>query len=167
MTSVVDAVADLLSRPENEDKSAEQLAQDVVDGMHRYWRSQTTDTPPALVAGRAYNFPWAPRALWISYRSRTGLLWMTDRESDYGLLIKETASALQYRTAGRSTLRLGGPAENKDGWAVGQRVHLQGAKAFRYRIVACTLNAVLLEGPDRDGFQAEPNASMARFFTKP
>jgi hypothetical protein len=165
MQHAITAVADLLTRPENADKSAEELAKEVVDGLNRFYRSQTTDTPPALIPGRAYLFPWAPVALWVSFRSPDGLLWMTSRDSDYGLLIPEDRQALQYRTAGSTRLSVGGPADNKDGWTVRRWVHLKGARAFRYRIAATTEGSVLLEGPQKGGFQAEPNAMMKRFFT--
>lgn len=165
MQHAITAVADLLSRPENEDKSAEELAKEIVDGLNRFYRAQTTDTPPALIPGRAYQFPWSPIALWVAFRSPTGLLWMTSRTSEYGLLIPEDRQALQCRTAGGAHLRLGGPAENKDGWKPKRWVHLKGARAFRYRIAATTEGSVLLEGPQKGGYQAEPNAMMTRFFT--
>lgn len=161
MQRAITAVADLLSRPDNADKSAEELAKEIVDGLNRFYRAQTSDTPPALIPGRAYQFPWSPGPLHLVFRSPKGTVWMTNASSQYGLLIRETAVALTLRTASRATK--GGAAENKDGWQVGWWVHLKGAKKYRYRIVATTEATVLLEGP-KGCYQAEPNASMAAYF---
>jgi hypothetical protein len=157
------AVADLLTRPGNEEKSAEELAAEIIEGMLRAYRAQAREALPVLKVGGVYRFPWISSTLHVVYRTPSGQLWLTNSTSNYGLLISEKAQALTLRVASRATR--GGSAESPTGYAVGDWLSIKGAARQRYKVVATTETCALLEGP-KGCFMAEPNDSLLKYFVR-
>lgn len=144
MKPAVDAVATLLTREGNEDKSAEELAVEIVDGIFEAIGRAFKQPAPPLEVGLVYSFPWSSQALSLVYE-REYTRWFMGRSSEYGYLTQagpDHVSLLHRKLSRAAFLQPGG-----DRYIVGDWVHLHGAKAHRYKVVATAATTALLEGP--------------------
>lgn len=160
MQSAIDAVAALLSSDANADKSAEELATEIVLGIFDAVGRSFKQPPPPLEVGLVYSFPWSSSALSLVWQ-QGDLRWFVGRSSEYGLMHSRPADhvSLTWRRLSRAAFT--GPGS--DAYIVGDWVQVHGAKAHRYKVVATAGTTALLEGP-RGTFTAFPFKELDKGF---
>lgn len=160
MQPAIDAVANLLSRDGNEDKSAEELATEIVDGIFGAIRRGFKEPVPPLEVGLVYSFAWLPNPMSLVWEG-DGWRWFVSKYSEYGYLTpdSELHPRLRYRRLSRGAFVA--PADDR--YIVGDWVQLAGAKAHRYKVVAAAGTIALLEGP-KGTYTAFPFAELDKRF---
>lgn len=163
MKPAIDAVAQLLSREGNEDRSAEELATEIVLGIFEAIGRAFKQPAPPLEVGLVYSFPWSSQALSLVFQEGDAR-WFVGRSSEYGYLSLRSPDHVSLRHRKRSTGRfineppapelidperpeLGSRPAPEPAYMVGDWVQLNGAKAHRYKVVATAATTALLEGP--------------------
>lgn len=160
MKPAIDAVAALLSSDGNEEKSAEELATEIVDGIFEAIGRAFKQPPPPLAVGMVYSFPWSSSALSLIWQEGE-LRWFFGRSSEYGLLHPRGSDhvSLRYRKLSRAAFL----QPDSERYIVGDWVQLHGAKAHRFKVVAVAQSTALLEGP-RGTFTAFPFKELDKGF---
>lgn len=167
-------VAEFLEDPINDERTVEDVAKTIVDGMYEMWMRGETSPPIPLHLGQAFKAPnvaskvyfvghigemwWGPKSGTVS------TIWVVDSSSEYGSLMQFDRPF--WRIVTPSTAKSGGPGNNKAGWKVGDKVS-SCQRAHRYEIIATADKCVLLHkigSPTM--WQAEPNSALEKLYRR-
>ena len=165
------AVAEFINDPANEDRTVDQVATRIIDGIYDMWTADETTPPVPLSVGMAFKTPWSSKVLhvaWIgqfwtpTYGMREHV-WIVSADSEYGTLVPSNAP--YWRVIGSSRAKAGEPGNNPS-WAAGERV--SDRQGFhRFEILATGDKCVLLmDVKNHDNIFANSNEGMARFFKR-
>ena len=162
----VERIADFLSDPGNDDRTAEQLAKIVVDGMYDLWGKTLEDPPLVPHVGMAFRVPFLSAVHFVAWEGEEfgkEKLWIVNATSDFGFLA--TRSSDLWRLASPSSAKSGSPGTNADGWASGQRVSLSQRQTW-LTILQVGNEAVLMRNEGTLALWAESNANMKKYYTR-
>ena len=170
----IDRVAEFLEDPVNDERTVQDVAKLIVDGMYEMWMRGETSPPIPLTLGLAFKAPniaskvyhvaWIGEMWWGPKAGTIEVAWVIDSGSDYGTLMPTDRP--YWRIVTPSTAKAGGPGNNKDGWQVGDVVSA-GQRSHWYEIVAVGDKCVLMYrlGSPTMIF-AESSASLKKHYKK-
>lgn len=162
----IQRVADFLSDEANEDRTAEELAKIVVEGVYDLW-GKTLDDPPLVPhVGMAFKVPFLSSVHFVAWEGDEygkQKLWVTNATSDFGFLT--TSSSDLWRLASPSTAKAGSPGTNADGWKSGDRVSLSQRKTW-LTVLQVSPKSVLMRNESTLALWAESNANMKKYYRK-
>lgn len=159
-------VADFLSDDKNEDRTAEELAAIVVNGVYDMWGKELTDPPIHPHIGMAFKVPFLSTVNfvgWMGEEFGKEKVWVINATTDYGWFTTPESSL--WRSATASNAKVGGAGTNSDGWEVGQKVSLSQRRSH-LSVLSVALKAVLMRNDSDLSLWAESNANMKKFYQK-
>ena len=170
----VERVAEFLEDPANEERSVEDVAKAIVDGMYEMWMRGETSPPIPLTPGLAFKAPniaskvyhvaWIGDMWWSPDKGTIEVAWVIDAGSDYGTLMPTDRP--YWRIVTPSTAKAGGPGNNKDGWKAGDKVST-GQRAHHYVIIATGDKCVLMHKKGAPGMiYAVSNAILKKHYRR-
>lgn len=159
-------VADFLSDDSNEERTAEELASVVVNGMYDMWGKGIQDPPLIPHLGMAFKLPWltSPHFVaWIGEEFEKERIWIVSATSDFGFMTTRTADFWSIATP--SSAKSGGPGTNLDGWEGGMKVSLSQRRTH-LTILQVGSKAVLMRNDSDLNLWAESNANMKKYYKR-
>lgn len=165
------AVAAFLDDPRNEDRTVEQVATLIVDGIYDMWQADTESPPVPLSLGMAFSTPWSSKVMHVAWLGKFwthtyGLrdhAWIVSADSEFGTLTP--VSSPMWRVIKSSRAKAGAPGNNPN-WSEGDRVLTMQNKHI-YDVLATGDKCVLMRSvTNHDDIFANSNESMARFYKK-
>lgn len=167
----IERVAEFLEDPANEERSVEDVAKVIVDGMYDMWMRGVEDPPIPLHVGMAFKSPHVASKVyhvaWIGPEFPSGdsreIVWIIDATTDYGSMCEYGDPF--WRIVLPSTAKAGGPGSNKDGWKAGDKVSL-GQRAHHFEILEVGDKAVLMRNTKTGYLQTDSNANMKRYYRR-
>jgi hypothetical protein len=162
----IEKVADFLSDPANEDRTAEELAKIVVNGVYDLW-GKTLDDPPLVPhVGMAFSVPFLSSIHfvgWIGEEYGKERIWVINATSDFGFFT--TRSSDLWRLASPSRAKVGAPGSNADGWASGDRVSLS-QRRLHLTVLETGNESVLMRSNTDSSLWTDSNSNMKKYYTK-
>lgn len=162
----VEAVADFLADPRNEERTAEELAKIVVDGVYDLWGKTLEDPPLVPHVGMAFKVPFLSSVHFVAWEGEEfgkEKLWIINATSDFGFLT--TKSSDLWKLASPSSAKSGAPGINSDGWEPTGRVSLSQRQTW-LNILQVGSKAVLMRNESDLSLWAESNANMKKYYTR-
>lgn len=165
------AVAEFLNDPRNEDRTVEEVATRIVDGIYDLWSTDETTPPVPLDVGLAFKVPWSSKVHHVAWRGQFwtlahGLMdhvWVVSADSEYGSLTPVYAP--QWRVIQSSKAKAGAPGNNPL-WAPGDHARPRSTSEV-YEILATGDKCVLMRDTrNHDNIFANSNESLARLYEK-
>lgn len=159
-------VADFLSDDKNEDRTAEELAAIVINGVYGMWGKQLDDPPLVPHVGMAFKVPFLSTVNfvgWMGEEFGKEKIWVINATTEYGMMVSSNSSL--WTIASASAAKVGGPGTNSDGWTVGQKVSLSQRRTH-LSILAIGLKCVLMRNDSDLSLWAEGNSSMKKYYQK-
>lgn len=159
-------MADFLSDEKNEEKTAEELASIVVNGIYDMWGKDFKDPPLQPHVGMAFKAPYlsSPHFVgWMGEEFGKELIWIVSATSEYGYLLTPTSHT--WRVATVSTAKTGGPGKNADGWQVNDRLSLS-QRAVTLRVLSVSLKGALMRNELDLSLWAESNKNLKQYYKK-
>lgn len=162
----IERVADFLSDPANEERTAEELAKIVVDGVYDLWGKTLEDPPLIPHVGMAFKVPFLSSVQFVAWKGEEfgkEKLWIINATSDFGFLT--TSSSDLWRLASTSSAKSGAPGSNSDGWMPGVTVSLSQRRTH-LDILQVGNKTVLMREKSTLALWAESNANMKKYYTR-
>ena len=159
-------VADFLSDDRNEERTAEELAAIVVNGMYGMWGKEMSDPPMHPHVGMAFKVPFLSSVNfvgWMGEEFGEEKVWIVNATSDYGIMV--TPDSTIWALASASTAKAGAPGKNNDNWTVGQKVSLSQRRTH-LSVLSVGLKTVLMRNASDLSLWAESNANMRKYYQK-
>lgn len=159
-------VADFLSDDRNEERTAEELAAVVVNGVYGMWGKELTDPPMHPHVGMAFKVPFLSTVNfvgWMGEEFGEEKVWIINATTDYGLMASPTSDI--WKAASASSAKVGGPGTNSDGWEVGQKVSLSQRRTH-LSLLSVGSKAVLMRNTSDLSLWAESNTNMKKYYQK-
>lgn len=159
-------VADFLSDDGNEDRTAEELAAIVVNGMYGMWGKELTDPPMRPHVGMAFKVPFLSTVNfvgWMGEEFGKERVWIINATTDYGLMMSPSSNL--WAVASASAAKVGGPGSNADGWEIGQKLSLSQRRTH-LSVLSVGLKTVLMRNQSDLSLWAESNANMKKYYQK-
>lgn len=162
----IEAVADFLADPRNEERTAEELAKIVVNGVYDLW-GKTLDDPPLIPhVGMAFKVPFLSSVQFVAWSGEEygkEKLWIINATSDFGFLT--TPSSDLWRLSSPSTAKSGSPGTNADGWSKGNKVNLS-QRRLHLEVLEVGMKTVLMRNETDLSLWAESNANMKKYYKR-
>ncbi len=166
-------IAEFLEDPANDERSVQDVAKLIVDGMYDMWTRGESSPPIPLVPGltfkaplvsKIYHVAWLGDMWWGPKMGTVSTVWIIHADSDYGSVMPVDAPF--WRVVTPSTAKSGAPGNNKDGWKVGDKVSM-GQRAHHYEIIAVGDKTVLMHKKNQKYIiQAESNSGLAKWYRR-
>lgn len=159
-------VADWLADPGNEERTAEELAKILVNGMYDLWAKGLKDPPLIPHLGTAFKVPFLSAVHFVAWKGEEfgkEKIWVTNATSDFGFLTNSTSSL--WTMAAPSSAKAGAPGTNSDGWEPSQHVSLSQRRTH-LTILQVGLKGVLMRDDSNGALWAESNANMKKYYQK-
>jgi len=162
----IEAVANFLSDPRNDERTAEELAKLVVDGVYDLWGKTLEDPPLTPHVGMAFKVPFLSSVQFVGWEGEEHgkeKLWIVNATSDFGFLT--TRGSDIWKLAVPSSAKAGAPGTNADGWMPGQRLSLSQGRTH-LNILQVSSKGVLMRSESSLSLWAESNANMKKYYKK-
>lgn len=162
----IERVADFLADPANEEKTAEELASIVINGVYSMWGKEMTDPPMHPQVGMAFKVPYLTTVNfvgWMGEEFGKELVWVINATTDYGFLLTPTSS--MWSVASASTAKVGGPGTNSDGWKQGDLLSLSQRRTS-LRVESVGVKCVLMRNEQDLSLWAESNSNLKKYYKK-
>lgn len=169
----IERVAQFLEDPVNDERTVEEVAKVIIDGIYDMWMRGETDPPMPLTVGKAFKVPgvskvyhvaWMGDMWWGPKVGTVQVVWVIDSGSDYGSIMPVDRPF--WRIVTPSNAKAGGPGNNKDEWKAGDIVSM-GQRAHWYEIIAVGDKTVLMHKRGQPTMiMAESNANLKRYYNK-
>lgn len=159
-------VADFLSDDANEEKTAEELASIVVNGMYDMWGREMTDPPMRPHVGMAFKVPFLTSVNfvgWMGEELGKDVIWVVNATTDYGFLL--TPDSKLWRLATASTAKTGAPGNNADGWNPNDRLSLSQRRTH-LSVLAVGVKTVLMRNESDLSLWADSNSNLKKYYKK-
>jgi hypothetical protein len=162
----INRVADFLSDDANADRTAEELAGIVVNGIYDMWTKELKDPPLVPHVGMAFKVPYLSTVNfvgWMGEEFGKDLIWVINATTDHGFLLTRDSSL--WTVASASSAKIGGPGKNAENWTVGQRMSIS-QRINTLEILAVGVKTVLMRNLNDLSLWAESNANLKRYYKK-
>lgn len=162
----VEAVADFLADPRNEERTAEELAKIVVDGVYDLWGKTLEDPPLIPHVGMAFKVPFLTSVQFVGWEGEEHgkeKLWIVNATSDFGFITTKQSDL--WKLASPSSAKSGAPGTNSDDWEPGTTVSLSQRKIY-LTILQVGTKAVLMRNNSDLSLWAESNSNMKKYYTR-
>jgi len=162
----IQAVADFLADPANEERTAEELAKIVVDGVYDLWGATLSDTPLVPHVGMAFKVPFLSSVHFVAWEGEEfgkEKLWIVNATSDFGFMT--TRSSELWQLASPSSAKSGAPGTNSDGWEAGTTVSLSQRRTY-LTILQVGNKAVLMRNKTDLSLWTDSNSNLKKYYTR-
>ena len=156
---MVKTVAAFLDRPENEERTVEDVAKLIVDAFYDGWSLDVSEALPAPSVGLAYRTPLTSKTYHVCW-SDDAQVWLCDSSGGTGILIPTNSKFWETCQLSRSKpLDLTNPD-----WKAGD-VATRSQRMHSFTVAATNAKGVLLQ-EQYGNLWAEDNANMEKFYKK-
>lgn len=165
------AVAAFLDDPLNENRTVEQVAALIVDGIYDLWTADELTPPVPLEVGMAFSTPWSSKVMHVAWKGEFwtptyGMhehVWVVSADSEFGTLTP--SDGRQWSVIKSSRAKAGAPGNNPM-WDPGDVAVARQSKP-RYEILATGDKCVLMRDTrNHDNIFANSNEALAKYYTR-
>lgn len=169
------AVAALLEKGVGEERTVDDVAKAIVDGLYEMWAVDFNIAPTVPKVGFAFKTPTSAKIYhiaWIGEEEPSGeTAWCVDSTTDYGLLVPvksrfwRVVSESKDNRKDKSKPRPGSGGHNADDWKPGDVVSLLQRRQT-FDIIATGDKTVLMRDRLTLTLQADSNASLKKYYQR-
>ncbi len=162
-------IAEFLEDSANEERTVQDVATRIVDGIYDMWSVDVTSAPQPPKVGMAFKTPSVTSKVyhvaWIGEEFSGGpdVCWVIESGSDFGMFVPYDSQFWKILTP--STAKAGGPGSNKDGWKTGDRVSLLQRRRY-LNVIEVGDKCVLLRDERTGMLQADSSANLKKYYNK-
>lgn len=159
----VSVLVEFLNDPANEERTVEDVAEQIVDSFYELLTRDMKAEPPVLKTGVAFRSVLANKVYHVAW-NEGDLYWLIGANDRYGYVGPKGPFE---RFAVESNAKAGAPGTNLDGWKVGDYLSSNQGH-YRHTVLAVADRCVLLAGDiDKSGRPyVEPNDHIEKFYVR-